>query len=258
MRAALEAIPTKTRQFSLCKWRHLLGLLQIIAPAVSGAQVMLTRLQHSLRQARGSRVLLLTAVHDKLSAWRQLVHKLAARPKHLCDLDPFSQTWERATDASGAGMGGVCQDLKGQWFIWRSPFSKATQARLATDTNPTRDVTINNLELSALFGQVQLFTPKMAPLAHIRTTVDNTAAQGWDNRGSVSSATAVGPILRDLALLKRTHKIYSSVKRIAGVDNNMDDAASRLTHLTDNMFLRHFFLTFPQRKPWRMITLPAG
>ena len=68
-------------------------------------------------------------------------------------------------------------------------------------------MTINDLKLAALLGQVQLFAHKMAPLAHIRTAVD----KGWDNQGSVSSATSVGPILRDLALLTRTHKIYSSV-----------------------------------------------
>ena len=89
----------------------------------------------------------------------------------------------------------------------------------------------------------------MDTLAHIRTAVDNTAVQGWANHGSVSTATAVGPILRDLALLTRTCKIHSSVRRISGTENKMADAASRLTHLTDNMFLLHFALTFPQKNP---------
>ena len=78
-------------------------------------------------------------------------------------MDPFPLTWEGATDASKSCMGGVCQDSKCQWFVWQSPFSKATQALLVKDTNPTGDVTINNLDIAALFDQVQLFAPKMPP-----------------------------------------------------------------------------------------------
>ena len=92
----------------------------------------------------------------------------------------------------------------------------------------------------------------------MRTAVDNTEAQGWDNRGSVSLATAVHPIIRELTLLTRIHNIYSSVRWIAGANNTMTDAASRLTHITDMMFLQHFSLTFLQKNRWRLITLPLG
>ena len=119
-------------------------------------------------------------------------------------------------------------------------------------------MTINNLELVTLLAQAQLFAPKMSPLVHISTAVDNMAAQGWANRGSVSSETAVGPILRDLNLLICNHKIYSSVQCISGVDNKMSESASKLTQLTDKMFLRHFAFNFPQRKPWRLLALMSG
>ena len=42
---------------------------------------------------------------------------------------------------------------------------------------------INKLKLSALLSQVLLFTPKMDTLAHTRTDVDNTVAQGWKTAG---------------------------------------------------------------------------
>ena len=41
--------------------------------------------------------------------------------------------------------GSVCQDYEGQWFVWSSPFSKVTQTWLVIDTNPTGDMTINDL-----------------------------------------------------------------------------------------------------------------
>ena len=93
-------------------------------------------------------------------------------------------------------MGEVFQDPEGQYFVWRSPFSQATQARLVSSSNPKGDVTINDLELGSLLMQILIFAPRMAPLAHIHTYVDNMAAQGWANRGSVSIASSVGPMLQ--------------------------------------------------------------
>ena len=115
--------------------------------------------------------------------------------------------------------------LKASGFSGNNPFSEATQERLVTGTNPTGYMAINDLQLSALLDQVQLIAPKMDTLMHIRTAVENPAVQGWANRGIVTSATAVGPILRDLSFLTRTHNIYSSVQLIYGTDNKMDNSA---------------------------------
>ena len=219
---------------------------------------MFTRLQNKLRQAQSRLVQLSPKVHEELCPWRQLAQELADCPTHPQELDPFLATWEGTIDASGTGVGGVFPSPYVQLFVWRYLFAAKTQAQLVLDTKPEGDVTTNDLELAVLFAQVQLFAPAMDSLAHIRTTVDNTAAQGWANQEGVITATAVGPILQDLVLLTRNHKIYSSVWRISGTDNKMDDAASCLTHLTDKVFLHHFTLTFPQRKPWRLLALPPG
>ena len=73
-------------------------------------------------------------------------------------------------------MGGEWRDPEVHYFVWSSPFSLATKARLVSSSNPTRDVTINNMELGALIMQILLFVPSMAPLVHIHTYGDNTAA----------------------------------------------------------------------------------
>ena len=70
-----------------------------------------------------------------------------------------------------------------------------------SSSNPTIDVTINNLEIGELPMQLPIFALRMAPLLHIHTYVDNKAVQGWTNRGSVSIASSVGLILRGLALV---------------------------------------------------------
>ena len=105
--------------------------------------------------------------------------------------------------------------------------------------------------------QFLLFTPRMVPLAHIHTYVANTAAQGWSNRDSVSTASFVRPILNKLSLAARRQHTHASVGRVLGEDNNMADAASRLTRLPDSQFLSHFRTHFPHNKPWRLLTFPS-
>ena len=92
-------------------------------------------------------------------------------------------------------MGGLCGDPEGQYFVWKFPFSLATQARLVSSSNPTGDATINDLELGALLMQILIFAPRIEPLAHIHTYINNTEAKGLANRGSVSTASSVGPIM---------------------------------------------------------------
>ena len=127
---------------------------------------------------------------------------------------------------------------------------------MVSSSNPKGDVAINDLEIGALLMHIQLFAPSMSPLAHIHTYVDNTAAQGRANRGSVSTYSSVGPMLRELALAARRQHIHASVGRIPGKDNKMAESAPRLTHLPYRKFISHFRSHFPQNKPWRLLPLP--
>ena len=196
MAAALAAIPLEARTTSLFKWRkwrNLLGFLQSITPDVSGSKGMFTRVQHALKKAVGPRVQLTTNVHNDLETWHELVFSLANRPTRLRELEPFSPSWIGTTDASGAGMGGVCQDPERQYYVWCSPFSQATQVRLVSSSKPKGGVTVNELEIGVLLMQILLFSPRMDPLAHIHTYANNTAAHGWANMGIVSTSSSVGP-----------------------------------------------------------------
>ena len=97
----------------------------------------------------------------------------------------------------------------------------------------------------------------MAPLAHIHTYVDNIAAQVWSNRVSVSTASSVRTMIRELALAARRQHIHDSVGRIPGEDTKITDAVSRLTQLPDRQFLSHSHSHFPQNKPWCLHLLPS-
>ena len=52
------------------------------------------------------------------------------------------------------------------------------QHRLLTDDNPGGDMMIINIQLAAYVVHLHLFAPKMAPLEHIHTLVDNAATEG--------------------------------------------------------------------------------
>ena len=105
--------------------------------------------------------------------------------------------------------------------------------------------------------QLLIFTPQMPPLAHIHTYINNTAAQVWSNRDSVSTASSIGPILWDLSLVDMRQHIHNSVVCVPVEDNKMADAASWLTHLLDRKFISHFHTHFPQSKPWRLLPLKS-
>ena len=76
-------------------------------------------------------------------------------------------------------MGGVCHSPNGDWHVWRLTFSTAIRANILTDKNPAGFLTINDLELAAYIAHLHLFAPRMAPLEHISTGVDNTATESW-------------------------------------------------------------------------------
>ena len=57
-------------------------------------------------------------------------------------------------------------------------------------------MTINSPELGEMLMKLLLFTLRIYPLAHIHTYVNEKAAQGWANRGSLNTAYSVGHILQ--------------------------------------------------------------
>ena len=92
-------------------------------------------------------------------------------------------------------MGGVCYIPHRDWHVRRLTFSTAIRAHILIDENPNGLITKNDLKLAAYIAHLHLFAPRMAPLEHISTGVDNTATEIWVRRGSVSTATAIGPLL---------------------------------------------------------------
>ena len=143
-------------------------------------------------------------------------------------------------------MGRVCHRPSWEWHVWRLTFSTVIKAHILTNENPQGFLTINDLELAEYITHLHLFASSMAPLEHITTGVDNTAVYIWDRWGSVSTTTAIGPLLRETAWIMRQAKIHASNYRIPGVETIEAEVASRVTHLPVHIYspiVQHFIPT---------------
>ena len=187
--ALLDTVPPGASRCSQRRWHKLIGTPWSTVPAIAGAAGIFTRLQLALKRENGRRINLTTHLKEELTVWRHLVASLATRPTHIREIRPHPPTWIGATDASLTGMGGVFHSPNGDWHVWQLTFSTAIHANFLTDKNPTGFLTINDLKLAAYITHLHLFAPRMAPLKHISTGVDNTTAESWSRRGSVSTAS---------------------------------------------------------------------
>ena len=141
-------------------------------------------------------VILTAQIHDKLNLWSHFIDSIGHWPTQLWYLRSYSLLWVLATDASLEGVGGVCFSSQVQWFVWRLSIGNMTAQRLLTGDNLGRNITINYLELVAYVSHLHIFSPFIPPLDHIVLQVDNTAADIWEFRVSVTSPTLVGPLLQ--------------------------------------------------------------
>ena len=97
----------------------------------------------------------------------------------------------------------------------------------------------------------------MDPLYHIATKVNNKAAEVWSKKGSVSSSTAVDPILRKTSWIDWQTNTHFSVSRISGTENKDAETALHLPHLPVSSLLQYFNSSFLHPNPRCLRILPC-
>ena len=134
-------------------------------------------------------------------------------------------------------------------ILWRKPFLKSVQAKLASSTNRTSPINNSDLELCgnvthhnivAQFGDISERT--------IGTLSDNIANVYWLQKGSTNTTGPSAYLLRLQAHHQRFHQYLSHHDYIPGPANDMADICSRAWHLTDSQLLAYFDLHFPQKE----------
>ena len=82
---------------------------------------------------------------------------------------------------------------------------------------------------------------------------DNTTAEAWAHRESLSRSGAAPPLLWHNASLWRQFHVATSLEYVQGKDNQLANEASRLTHLPQTKFLAHFNEHFLQATSWCLL-----
>ena len=98
----------------------------------------------------------------------------------------------------------------------------------------------------------------MPPLDCIAIQVYNTYVESWACCGSVSSSTAVGPLLQEAACINSQTRTHASLSGTTGIENKETYTASRLKNISISQLLRTFKNCFPQWDLCRLCLLPCA
>jgi len=274
----LASIPRHQKRLSLTTWHSLLGELRSMSLALPGSRGLFSHLQAAIRTREGTRLRLTPAFHGALSDFAWIQATLAERPTRLFELVPATPSLVGAHDASGHGAGGV-------WFspsapsraaamisqtgptslrswpqtspiVWRTSFPPDIVAQLCTHDNPHGTLNNSELELAGAYLHqevaAQCFDVRERT---IRSATDNLATLFWSRRGSITTTSPTATLLRQAAIHQRFHRYIQLKDYVPGRENMLADDASRLSHLSDALFLSHFNVTYPQTQPWLLYRL---
>lgn len=261
LREVLQWLQPPRKRLATSKWHRLLGELRSMSPALPGTRGLFSVLQHALSRGDQHRVRLTRHVYDTAADFTALVDSLAARPTRLPELVPTFPSHVGASDACQVGMGGVWfpTDTREAPLVWRSKFPTAVSNALITSDNPHGSISISDLELTGMIAQKDI----VAHASDVRERTiwiagDNRAAIAWSDKGSSTSVATRAYLLQYNALHQRHHRYLARHHYIPGPVNAMADAASRRWDLSDDAFLTHFNLSYPQATSWRLFPLSSA
>ena len=244
------------RRVSAKKWHSILGKLRFVSTAIPGSSGLFCALQLALNRASDGRIRITQSLRHHLNEFARLAADLRHRPTHLAEIVPQKPTYQGATDAAKAGMGGIFFDPSGQGYLWRYPFPLAVQERLVSADNPTGDVTNSDLEQAGQLGQASVIAASF-PVAYttIATCSDNTPALSRLAKGAISNDGAGARLCGYACNHQRLHRYCHVGYFLPGKANVMADDTSRLQHLSDPELLAHFEQHYPQAQPWQLLQL---
>jgi hypothetical protein len=263
-----ERLSSLLQQF-ICKrhttrrqWQKLLGELRSMTLAMHSSQHLFSALQHQLH-SKGHRFRISQLSKLALADWQIMAQQLRTHPVAITSLVPHAPHYVGATDASVQGMGGfwlpTIRTHDTQPCAWRSPFPETIQSLLVSHKNKIGKVNNSDLELAAaITGHATQHLHTNAP-AYTNTylATDNSAAQAWITKGSVSTDKPPASLLRLLAQHCRLWNARLSSVFVNGETNNIADLLSRSFHLSDVQLLRKLQSLFPTKQPWRLVIPPT-
>ena len=263
----LASIPPSQKRTSVKKWHKLLGELRSMSLALPGARNVFSAMQNALVLSSSNRIALRKGVHQALADFQWMADDISQRPTRIAELVPLQPAILGFHDASGLGAGGVAYPTPdvpprvgvahNQPILFRVQWPQEIRSRLITDSNPNGSITNSDLELAG--GLLQLQATAQSYDVRERTInnkTDNLATMFWQRKGSASTEKAPAHLLRLHGIHQRIHRYISRHDYMPGPSNPMADDASRLFHLSDTDFLAYFNSKYPQKQPYKLVTIP--
>ena len=265
----LASLPITQKRTTVKKWHRLLGELRSMALALPGARNVFSAMQNALVLSKNSRIALRKGVHQSLNDFRWMADDISTRPTRIAELVPLHPSALGLHDASALGAGGVVfpsntlQSRQGvaplQSILYRVPWPNEVTSRLITDKNPNGTITNSDLELAGGLLHLQATVQSYDVRERIiDNKTDNLATMFWQRKGSASTDKAPAHLLRLHGIHQRIHRYVARHDYMPGVQNWMADDASRLFHLSDKKFLSYFNYKYPQKQPFKLVTLPPA
>ena len=221
----------KRQHVSLLKFQELAGNLQHASFGIPGGKGLFSPIFRALKTTTGT-VRITEDLKCVLRDWRTVIQQLQTAPTPVQLLVSSYPNYIQFTDACGLGAGGIITpglDPMQHW-VWKFEWPRDIKEALVSGTNKTGTLTINDLELAGLVLGWLVLEHVCDDLRykHVGMFCDNTSAVSWAYRGSTSTSTVAGRLLRFLALRQRKRQVSSLAPlHVAGDDNAMADIPSR-------------------------------
>lgn len=254
--------------------QSMLGKLQHLSLAIPGSKSLLGPVYKKINNNRNARrhfvsIPRTSYEYSLLYDYRALIKLVGARPTHCAQLVMGLPGYIGFCDACKYGAGGVW--LAGSNYlhptVWRIAWPPDIVARLVSTSNPTGDITINDLEMAGLLLQY-LILEQLVDLKHQHSAcwIDNTSTVSWAAKMTSKKSKIGHRLLRALCLRHCANESSPLAPlSIAGLRNLMADLASRsfrkagkgTYNLTDVAFLHKFNVDFSltQNASWQLFQL---
>jgi hypothetical protein len=200
-------------------------------------------LQHALKGST-NKMQITKLAHQALQDWQAMASQLATHPFPITFLVPHAPHYLSTSDASQEGMGGMWLPSRlttgMQPTVWCAPFTKEVQNNLVSQFNIMGMTTINKIELAAavLGHATQLETIPKLSYVNTYLGLDNTAAQAWLCKGSVTTTNAPAHILHLFAQHCRCHNANLKPFYIEGYTNTIADLLLHSFSMPDDALLQ--------------------
>ena len=253
---------------SITEFQSLVGKLQHACLAIPNGKGILSPL-YKLMGTKGRSVQLPKGsdAHTALRDLLTIMKLVANRPTHCSQLVPGWPHYVGYCDACRWGAGGVWLSGKDGLHpvVWRLRWPADISARFKSSSNPSGNITINDLEMAGLLLQylvLEQITPSLEN-KHAAAWCDNASTVSWAKRLASTRSLLGQRLLRALCIRHAVTKSSPLAPwSIAGANNKMADLASRSFKaggqgnykLSDSEFLTKFNAKFPlsQAASWHV------